>query len=585
MSERALKLIDMTITLKTPWLVHGNEPGRFGLDATLMRDHQNRPILPGTLVVGRIRDAWNAMKQMGLGLPDPKHWFGEEWNQKQQRSRLWINDLTMTKEGAELIAATRVPIDADTGAAENGMLMMVEQIHKAGEEVEFKGQWRAFLNETEAATLQKALLAGLLWQSQLGAQRSVGFGELVTASVTLSKAATAQPSCTIPTGHKARLRFSFDTPLCIASRSRRGNVFQSGDIISGGSLKGALATLIRDQTGQTIQQRQGQSVLARHFDALRISHAFPASGEKRPAAFPLSWVACSADNLHDVALQPEATLIGGKAPAFCHDWKSKIWDKVSKQRSWGETRSHLRVRTAIDATTRTAEESKLFAYQCIVAGKGVLWHADIVLPAGLTNEETGKIWQDLQQLLAGGLGPIGKTDAWSNSIEILATGENIWLQGGIEQNQPIRIMLNTPALLFASSAVADQKPDLKTIYQKAFAQLSNNTLELSHFYASQSMAGGEALQRLHYKETKGNYLPFVLTDAGSVFVLTVVPGKEAEAQKVLADWQARGLPLPNEVQTERGTNWNDHPYHPENGFGEILVNPQHGIHFAERTAQ
>ncbi len=61
MSLHAAYDIQLKLTLKAPYLVHGNEPGRFGLDATLMRDHNGNLILPGTLIAGRLRDAWAAL--------------------------------------------------------------------------------------------------------------------------------------------------------------------------------------------------------------------------------------------------------------------------------------------------------------------------------------------------------------------------------------------------------------------------------------------------------------------------------------------------------------------------------------------
>ena len=63
----ALCSIDITVTLKAPWLVHGSEPGRYGLDASMLRNHEGFPILPGSLISGRIRAAWKEMnEEMGF---------------------------------------------------------------------------------------------------------------------------------------------------------------------------------------------------------------------------------------------------------------------------------------------------------------------------------------------------------------------------------------------------------------------------------------------------------------------------------------------------------------------------------------
>lgn len=65
----------LTVTLQAPYLVHGNDPGRHGLHATLLRDHRRRPVLPGTLLAGRIAEVWTAHGQE-LGGADADLWFG-----------------------------------------------------------------------------------------------------------------------------------------------------------------------------------------------------------------------------------------------------------------------------------------------------------------------------------------------------------------------------------------------------------------------------------------------------------------------------------------------------------------------------
>ncbi|WP_298623105.1 hypothetical protein [uncultured Zoogloea sp.] len=88
------------------------------------------------------------------------------------------------------------------------------------------------------------------------------------------------------------------------------------------------------------------------------------------------------------------------------------------------------------------------------------------------------------------------------------------------------------------------------------------------------MAGGTYLHRRHLAQRQHAYRPLVLTEPGSVFVLKVV---DAAARPLLARWQRHGLPLPTKVAAEHGSAWQDHPYLPQNGYGEIAIDLQHGF--------
>ena len=96
-------------------------------------------------------------------------------------------------------------------------------------------------------------------------------------------------------------------------------------------------------------------------------------------------------------------------------------------------------------------------------------------------------------------------------------------------------------------------------------------MTLSHHFATQRLAGGQ-FHRLRYMAS-GNYQPLVLTEAGSVFVFKVVDPESTA--RVLSAWSQHGLPLPEGVKVAHGRSWNEHPYLPENGFGEVTVRPLH----------
>ncbi|MEY4979439.1 MAG: hypothetical protein RLZZ352_1709 [Pseudomonadota bacterium] len=578
-AQRDLHQIDIAITLLAPWLVHGTDPGKFGLDATLMRNHQGKPMLPGSLVQGRLRHAWVEMTDdFGLQLPSPDDWFGKAGHALGLRGRLMVNDLVMSDAPDEaLLMNTRVAMDAETGAAKTGMLLMMEQVYPPGTPVTFKGQWHLWGTDQEAKLLRQAIASGLMWQSQLGAQRSVGFGRLQSATVNIKKV-TNTAAAAAPKADRFRLTLQFDRPICVGASSLRGNVFVSDDKISGGTLKGAMATLLQHRHGQTVAQLKTNNKLAQHFDALRVTHAFPSNNAKRPSAIPLSLVSMG-DTLLDCANLKEPHLIEGQSPSFFHDWKPALWGKVCAQQGWGSSQTHLRVRTAIDKNTRAAQEGDLFAYECRVADENTRWLADVSL-ADVPQADRQAVAQALADLLQNGLGPIGKTDAWAQ-VAFSDEQAMVWEETPISQGAAgfVRVQLNTPALLLATSQIVNlHNPDLQKLYADIFKTGSGGSLVLSHYYACHSMAGGGFLHARHGQpntEANPGYQPFVLTDAGSVFVFTVTD--TVKAQKTLSQWQASGLPLSPAVVAERGESWQANPYGPQNGFGEIAVNLQHGF--------
>ncbi len=68
------------------------------------------------------------------------------------------------------------------------------------------------------------------------------------------------------------------------------------------------------------------------------------------------------------------------------------------------------------------------------------------------------------------------------------------------------------------------------------------------------------------------YNPFLLTDAGSVFVLEAEAGQQPLAQTKIDDWLQFGLPLPDWAVKRYGDHGSTCPFRRVDGFGEIAVN-------------
>ena len=638
-APRTLHHIELALTLRAPWLVHGNDPGSHGLDAVQLRGPDGRRVLPGTLLAGRIRAAWRELgTRFGLqDVPQELAWFGPlaeadkaddgiatpagagKHRRQPLRARVHVSDLLegALPRGAGNIA-TRVEINEASGAASDGMLLALEQLDLPGEEVTVYGLWHAWLALGEAEPLARHIAKALRWQTQLGAQRSVGFGELVDVKVQLLANAADNGSAAqldaFVGGDKAAaraIRLQFTQPLAVGNQRIQDNLYRSSDIIPGAAIKGALATALR-------HQRPGQPMPG-WFDALRITHALPCAGHQRPAPLPLSLaIGKAADGsarLWDLANSDAPAPLDDKGQAlrFQPDWKPMDETLASAGQGWGRTQRHLRVRTAIH--DGQAKDGQLFAYDCVVASENgadqgaagdsgspaapaatlTHWSATLDLPAALDRPEA---WREVARLLQdSALGPIGKTDAFA-SVELVAGLGAVWpASTRVTAGAEVCVMLVTPALLFPTSEVlghtsagllgAGPAVDLDQVYRKAFAELAVATplanrdpaaapaMALLRHFSRQTLVGGDYLDKRFGRSAQADYLPQVLVNAGSVFVFKVIDAGRAKA--LLAHWQRHGLPLGESVVRAYSARWDSNPWLPENGYGEVLVNPDTGF--------
>src|SRR5207249_4688562 len=104
-------------------------------------------------------------------------------------------------------------------------------------------------------------------------------------SVSVTQPATVQPNAsTAASITKDETHFDLIvTPLalfCLTSRQIDQNLFESDDAISGGALKGFVATTWLKQLGQNGEIREGidgsRPELCKNFEKIRFTHAFPA---------------------------------------------------------------------------------------------------------------------------------------------------------------------------------------------------------------------------------------------------------------------------------------------------------------------
>ncbi|KDB50825.1 hypothetical protein X805_35690 [Sphaerotilus natans subsp. natans DSM 6575] len=601
-----LQTFALSITLQAPYLVHGNDAGRYGLHATLLRNHRRIPVLPGTLLAGRIAEVWTAHGK-ALGDADADRWFGTPGitiaSGVGQRARLRVSDLVLTTVGGKPFDptaathefdASRVQIDDTTGSVQHGALLMVEQVCLPGASLTFQGEWSVRADDRQAETLRRQLQVALQMQTQLGAWRNIGFGRVQAVEVKrkASDGVTRWPvQREAWAGGRRRFALTSDDALCLSASTQRGNVFVSVDHVSGGTIKGVLARMLSERYGVKSLDALPAQKLACHFDKVRVTHALPAAHDSgRPVPLPQSLVSLGGGQIRD-AFRHEAPpdMLSG-AVAFQTDWKTADFETAGARQGKGRSESYLRVRTDINGEGQ-AKDGALFAYDCRVSARDeqghplTRWLFDIDLGA-VPEQDRGSVAQSLDDMLAEGLAPLGKTDA---RMEVQPCDDGaVWPSGpaqGLKKGDKVPVLLVTDALLFPTTEIEPPAVvDLVTIYTTQFEALQREIvgaaaadvpLRYSHHFATQRLAGGRFLHE-RYRERKDQpYRPLVLTEAGSVFVFEVV--EPDGARRVLEAWQRHGLKLPPEVQQCHGADWTRHPYLPENGHGEVAVHPQHGF--------
>ncbi|NOY54352.1 MAG: hypothetical protein GXP58_12185 [Deltaproteobacteria bacterium] len=504
------------------------------------------------------------------------------------QGRLHFDDFVHDGADREGIAF-RIRIDECRGAVDKGAYQVVEAPFAPGERVSFSGTVRFMAPSTENAEKVKGQCeTGLRWIPSLGAERTVGFGRLDGVKIELTTRKIEDQKTTPPSDFSFPLIIRPKSPFCLADRKVGNNLFESKTEIPGAALAGALARTWADLLGKdscfiTNDFDATRPELCRNFTKIRFLHAFPApeGSAKRPVRPPLSLVKYKENekiHLADMARKEEAACPEGPpvAPKFDVDWKER--GDVDEYFGWMTPGTELRVRTAIEKKRRKAADEQLFAYE-MVRPDGCCWIGGVDL-SRVGDSDRSKVAEQLAGLFAVGLRGMGKTKV-AVDVEVPKKQESItsYFPSKAEAENGLWIVtLQTPAILFDPEKLDETsgEAELRKAYEEIWEELSDRTLQLSHFYARQSLAGGFYLWK-RFQDGKP-YNPYLLTEAGSVFVLKAKTGKEADGKRMIEKWLKEGLPLPAWAikkyarNGQKGDHWTNCPYIPENGYGEIAVN-------------
>ncbi len=581
--------IDIELVLQGPFLTKSSAPGDWGLDQVVARDGSGTPIIPATLITGKLRQSWEEMadllqvrhessplvpafEDIGDLLGRPRD--GKTWDAR--RKRLQLEDFKLQNPDFTDDIRYRIRLDPERGAVEERAQLMLESPFASGQRLIFAGKGHFLCRDPkEAQTIAEQIETGLQWITQMGALRGIGFGRLV--DVTVKAPDVTKSTADLPLDTEAfDLLLKPQSPFCVDASTPSDNTFKSAEVISGATMLGCLARMLETMSDNGRTQQDDYTQLRRHFSRLRVQHAFPAREcMKRPVVMPLSLVQAGGKT-YDIALAPGPCLIDGEAPRFMVDWKD---DGPGEQFGWPRLRRELRVRTAIDSDRLRAEDEKLFSYDLVIPGN-VCWLSSVRLDE-VPEQDRADVSRQLQSLLSLGLLGLGKTKAVADTT-LLPSGKlrpamAVDRTGtGLGEDRLICLTLQTDALLCSPQNLDETAgaEELTEAYRETWEALTP-ALSLKRFFVRQRLAGGEYLARRFGREG-GGYCPWLLTTAGSVFVFKVTDWPRAK--KDLQQWLRRGLPIAGPVKTAYGIqgdpedHWRYCPYVPANGYGEIAVN-------------
>lgn len=593
--------VPITLTILGPFLTAATGPQVYGMDKAFHRDGNNRPIIPDRHVKGKLRMALEELSELtGADLVmDISAWFGtksEDGDYGEYDPAPGTMNFThfkLTDEiAAQKKARTRTAIHAASGTAAEKQLRSVEDLFASGTETKWKGSVIFYTADPATAEQTKnILLLGFSWLTNMGAEKGVGFGRLKKVQVGEPEPVLANEFDVAALGSQTHfhLRIRPLEKIMIGGVKKPGsNLVRSERVISGGAIKGALAAglnLVHGRpahlplTSEAAQEMPGFEQLVAHYQDIRITHAFPAlANGPRPVKLPLSTVKGGKSDYVDLALiSNQDILIDDQAPVYYIDWKSPKEFKGA-----AAPREIFVTRTEIEDASRRSQEENLFTYSYLLPeddqGGLVEWICNVnfdAVDSGVRSQVRNQFGRAVAQFLTR----LGKLN---HAVKVVILPGTAQPKVGTYQNptDEIIITLQSDAIMLNPEKVRSLGigEDLSALYAGFWDEISKSSLTLIDFYAHQNFQGGYLYHRYlgagEREQNPNQYYPYYLTGAGSVFRLKLVDEKTANDH--MDRWKQRGLDLPEWAHQKYGrfgrTRWQNCPFVPENGYGEIAVN-------------
>ena len=595
--------LDFTLEVEGPFLCKATAPAMWGIDASFDRNYEGKFYIDRSHIKGKVREA---LIETGIATKDEiLSWLGGEGENKD--GRIYFSDFFL--EGQE--QASRVPegtlsrirVEPERKVVENTALVAMENAFPSGSVTKWNGNIHFLAkDDKDFDCIAPKITAALKWIDAFGSEKAIGFGQLrKVVSQMKKKDPVTLPGETGKTEQNENLSLYIKASepfLLPHERKKQNNYMESDIIITGNRIKGALVQAINEylnpggtKTPVGPYHKSASThlpFLAKYFEKIRFTHAFPSAVEKRPVVIPYSCIQTD-DKYVDVSLcdNPEETLT--KDISFQIDWKDP--SSILNMFGWVNPITITKTRTAIDGKTRSAKKEKLFTYQYVCPvyyddtekrEKQVIWVGNVNLGAIDNIKERAQLVNELRHVCSNWLRHLGKRDSSVNVDLRDGSAEPVQAEAADRDNNGLYVVT-----LQADTMMVDHKDlinkgqtgeGLNELYKNYWEEISTNgkdgpVFRLERFYAHQVL-------RTTYESSRSKngkfYYPFFLTGAGSVFVLSAVDGKENDAVNLINKWRQRGLPVPKWVKdTYNGGKgeglWRSCPFVPENGYGEIAV--------------
>lgn len=573
----------LTIEVEGPFVTQGLGSKSFGLDTSIAKDENGYPIIPGSLIKGNVRHTIEELLKLTqssfLSEAELNYWFGAEATSNIPNCGLlqFAHSFTPCAPINSTAIVNRIKINSATGVTDKGALQVIETALGYGETAIFSGAIRCYkpLSETIVAAINKALE----YIESLGAFKSVGFGKIIKAKLQESPLAPT-PLQSIAFSNNYQCKLTFDRPVCFTGQSNGSNLFSSQQVMHGSILKGAVAHKI------TMLEQTNYNSLKNNLDKVIFRWFKPSHKGKRPQTIPLNLAHFANESakvqfstLTDI--EPIAIIEKYKfAPEWQSDWKGAIYEKlaeVAPQYKQADTANTLVVKTAIEPFSddnllarNTAKDASLFSYNCIVHksdnDEPLVWIGEIDL--SLIEDETTKkeVANQLSHVLSSPILSLGKTKAATSTSELSPVSDK--QVAFTEDESTIAIKLESDAYIELNLSNIAATQDLTSAYANAFRQISPE-LTLVTVFASQKLQGGDYLWHRYFNnEEESTYCPYLITEAGSVFIFK----NSQQTRQTLQAWLNTGLPIVPNALGNKGASipqWQINPFNQGNGFGEI----------------
>lgn len=550
----------IVVKLKAPFSSAGIGHVIYGHDISLYRNHDNKIALSGDQIRGVMRAALLKLNEEAENEEDQKKTiecvFGKEGD--NGRRSLSITDLVLQDSqgnGSDVSpdksthSLTRIAIDEQTGAVQQGAMIIYEQVGEIGEILTFKGEL-SFIGDLAAKqNLLNWGIFALKHEFALGLAKAAGFGKIDDVSLEEACSTIAEINTTDPPTFNHSVKFSMiiNEPVMVDPIMVTDNVFKSQPFIPGHILKGALYS----QLVQSGLLGAVESV----FTHIRISHALPKDTTR--LAVPLDTVKISPPDANGVKFKSAFDSDLSGRVTHLSDFKDEDFDALPEHLKPANALSYfVKTRTKVDHQRGQAEDSQLFTYHML---NHLAFEFKMTL---LLDEPAEEVKNQFNSILAFiesfGLTGIGKTLAYGKcNISDPVSAPSI-------PTKAMRLRLTLACDSFLLDGVHANLSDLHKAYETYFKScFGYDDLALKNFASDEywrDPPGYNAtfLGKLN-KKGKATYFPCLMTRAGSVFVLTSEKDLSERANQLLES----GLPMAGD------NHWEICQLTSDNGYGEF----------------